>query len=288
MIKYLYVLTLICSISISYGQLYIGSDGMTLKGNEALSFDGLTLTPSSDLTLTSTTLSRTDANSISPAPAGTYIKRYFAFSNTTPSFSGSIRFSYSGADLNGIAETDLRLNIRTNGTTWIARADAPNTTSDYIESASLSATLNTLTLAASTSPLPVTWQSFTAEKKGMTSLLKWSTSSEQNTKDFEVQHSTNTLSWTPLGTFVAAGNSTNTRQYSFTHATPLTGNVYNYYRILQRDLDDNYSYSKVISLTFTEQGSGMYVYPNPAAENVTFFLTVSQEVRLINAAGSTV
>lgn len=122
----------------------------------------------------------------------------------------------------------------------------------------------------------------------MTSLLKWSTSSEQNTKDFEVQHSTNTLSWTPLGTFVAAGNSTNTRQYSFTHATPLTGNVYNYYRILQRDLDDNYSYSKVISLTFTEQGSGMYVYPNPAAETVTFFLTVSQEVRLINAAGFTV
>lgn len=93
MIKYLYVLTLICSISISYGQLYIGSDGMTLEGNEALNFDGLTLTPSSDLTLTSTTLSRRDANSISPAPAGTYIKRYFAFSNTTPSFSGSIRFS---------------------------------------------------------------------------------------------------------------------------------------------------------------------------------------------------
>ena len=59
---------------------------------------------------------------------------------------------------------------------------------------------------------PVTWQSFTAEKQGSASLLKWSTGSEQNTKDFEVQHSTNTVSWTPLGTVAAAGNSTTTRQ----------------------------------------------------------------------------
>ncbi len=285
--KIIFFLIFIFCVSFSYGQLYIGSDGITLKANEGLHYDGLTLTPTTDLTLTSTTLTKTEAYTISPTPTGTYIKRYYSFSTTTPSFAGTIRFSYSGADLNGISENDLRLNIRS-GTAWTARADAPNTTNDYVESASISSTLNTLTLASVNSALPVTWQSFTAEKQGTASLLKWSTASEQNTKDFEVQHSTNTLSWTPLGTLAAAGNSTTTRQYSFTHATPFKGNVYNYYRILQRDLDGKFSYSKIASLIYDEPGPDVFVYPNPATEAVTVYLAESQDVRLINVAGATV
>lgn len=147
---------------------------------------------------------------------------------------------------------------------------------------------STFTIGSFSSLLPVTWHSFTAEKQGAQALLKWSTASEQNTKNFEVQHSTNTQSWTKLGTVAAAGSSTTTHQYSFTHSTPLKGGVYNYYRILQRDLDDNFSYSKIVGLTFTKPASSVDVYPNPASETVTVYLTVSQEVRLINAAGSTI
>jgi hypothetical protein len=138
------------------------------------------------------------------------------------------------------------------------------------------------------STLPVTWQSFKAEKQGAASLLKWSTASEQNTKDFEVQHSTNTLSWTPLGTVAAAGNSTTTRQYSFTHATPFKGNVYNYYRILQRDLDGQFSYSKIASLIYDEPGADVIVYPNPAIGWVTIYLAEAKQVKLVNAVGATV
>ena len=285
--KYLYLLTLICSISISYGQFYIGSDGITIKANEALNFDGLTLTPSSDLTLTSTTLTKTEAYTITPSPIGIYIKRYLSFSSTTPTFNGTIRFSYSGADLNGIAENDLRLNIRSDRA-WSARTDPPNATNDYVESASISSTLNTLTLASASVALPVTWQSFTAEKQGTASLLKWSIASEQNTKDFEVQHSMNTLSWSPLGKVAAAGNSTTTRQYSFTHAVPIKGNVYNYYRIMQIDLDGKFSYSKIASLIYDEPGPDVFLYPNPAVGTVTIYLAESQEVKLVNVAGTTV
>ena len=286
--KYLLLIILSLSIQSTYSQLYMGSDGMTVKANEVLHFDGLTLTPSADLTLTSTTLTKTEAYTISPAPSGTYIKRYFSFSSTTPTFSGTIRFPYLGADLNGIAEGDLRLNIRTNGTVWTSRTDAPNTTDGYIESASLSSTLNTLTLARLTNPLPVTWLSFTAEKKGTSALLKWSTASELNTKDFEVQHSTNTQNWTSIGTVAAAGNSSSTLQYSFSHLNPIKGRTYNFYRILQRDLDDKYSYSKIASLIYDEAGADMIVYPNPANESVTIYLAESKEVRLVNAVGATV
>ena len=103
-----------------------------------------------------------------------------------------------------------------------------------------------------------------------------------------MQHSTNTLSWTPLGSVIAAGNSTTTRQYSFTHATPFKGNVYNYYRIMQRDLDGKFSYSKIASLIYDEPGPDVFVYPNPATGAVTVYLAESQDVRLINVVGATV
>lgn len=288
MIRPVLILLLIVVGKFSYSQLYVGADGMIIKSGETLSFDGLALTPSSDFTLTSTTLSRTDDNTITPVPTGTYIKRYFSFNTTTPSFDGTIRFSYLNADFNSIAEPDLRLNIRTNGTNWINRIDLPTQADDYVESASISSTLNTLTLASASGALPVTWLSFTAEKQGAGALLNWLTATEVNTKDFEVQHSTNAVSWSSLGTVDAAGNSNTTRSYSFTHNTPFKGNIYNYYRILQRDLDGQFSYSKIASLIYDEPGADVIVYPNPATGSLTIYLAETQDVRLVNVAGATI
>jgi len=118
--------------------------------------------------------------------------------------------------------------------------------------------------------------------------LRWSTASEQNTKDFVVQHSLNTTDWSALSTIPAAGNSTTTRNYSYVHQNPLKGINYNYYRILQRDLDDKFSYSKIVSIVFNEPGADLQVYPNPAEDVVTVFISEEQEVSLLNAAGALV
>lgn len=136
--------------------------------------------------------------------------------------------------------------------------------------------------------LPVTWETVSAEKQNGQSVLRWSTASEQNTKDFVVQHSLNTTDWSSLSTILAAGNSTTTRNYSYVHQNPLKGNNYNYYRILQRDLDDKFSYSKIVSIIFNEPGTDLQVYPNPVQDQLTVFLAETQMVRLVNAAGATV
>jgi hypothetical protein len=177
-----------------------------------------------------------------------------------------------------------------NGTQWgtITGTTTYNLTTGTLTHTGYIGNFSPFAIAQSSGALPVTWLSFTAQKQGEKSFLTWSTASEQNTKDFEVQHSTNTLSWTPLGTVAAAGNSTTTRQYSFTHATPFKGSVYNYYRILQRDLDGKFSYSKIASLIYDDPGPDVFVYPNPATGTVTIYLAESQEVRLINLAGATV
>jgi len=116
-----FLLTLTASTLTVQAQLYIGSDAnsLVIKAGETLNYDGQSLTPSADFTLLNTTLTKTDANTISPAPTGTYITRYFSFSNTTPAFSGTIRFSHSGASLNGLTAGSLQLNIRT-ASAWTA------------------------------------------------------------------------------------------------------------------------------------------------------------------------
>ena len=136
--------------------------------------------------------------------------------------------------------------------------------------------------------LPVTWQSFTAKKQPNSIELNWSTASEQNTKDFEVQYSTNTQDWSALGAVAAAGNSSTIQQYRHIHNNPLKGNAYNYYRILQRDLDGKFSYSKIVSITFNESGSDVRIYPNPVRDIITIFLAESQQVHLLNMGGATV
>ena len=140
----------------------------------------------------------------------------------------------------------------------------------------------------SSGTLPVTWESITAEKQNSQSLINWSTASEQNTKDFEVQFSTNTIDWQPIGTVLAAGNSATQRNYSFVHTTPLKNNNYNYYRILQRDLDGKFSYSKIVSILFNEPGADLQVYPNPAHDVLTVYIAEAQLVKIYNAAGAVV
>jgi len=200
------------------------------------------------------------------------IKKYVpGFYSISPSLPSGLSFNTSTGEITGIP---LEVSATTNYT--VTATTAAGTVTSIV------------TITINNGTLPVTWKSFTAEKRGAEALLKWSTASEQNTKDFEVQHSTNTINWTPLGSVLAAGNSTTTRQYTFTHNTPFKGGVYNYYRILQRDLDGKFSYSKIASLIYDEPGPDVFVYPNPATGAVTVYLAESQDVRLINVAGATV
>ena len=107
------------------------------------------------------------------------------------------------------------------------------------------------------STLPVAWRSFTVVPRGNAAWLQWSTASEQNTRDFNVQHSIDGSNWTTISTLAAAGNSTAISNYSYLHADPVRGN--NYYRIQQTDLDGKYIYSSVRQLQVALSNKGFSV-----------------------------
>lgn len=136
--------------------------------------------------------------------------------------------------------------------------------------------------------LPVTWLSFTGNKVTRGVELNWSTSTEQNTADFEVQHSINAQQWNVIGTLSAAGNSSTVRNYRFLHEGPFKGSVNHFYRILQRDLDGKSSFSKVISIDYPPLSNDIVVFPNPASDVINVNLAERQELRLVNMQGRVV
>ncbi|WP_431214327.1 T9SS type A sorting domain-containing protein [Puia sp. P3] len=79
------------------------------------------------------------------------------------------------------------------------------------------------------------------------------------------------MSFSPIGTVKASGNTSKTTAYTFTDASPsLQG--YNYYRLQQTDLDGKKSYSQIDVIGFGSK-SAVYVQtsPNPVRDllNIT-------------------
>ncbi len=134
------------------------------------------------------------------------------------------------------------------------------------------------------SALPLTWLSFTAEKSDIGLLLKWSTTNEQNTKDFLVQNSSDGLNWTLIGRVQSAGNSLFIENYSFLHPSP--GNGINYYRLLQQDQDGNGQYSKTIIAAYSTRKKDLILYPNINSDGkLTLQLFKNAAVAIYNSAG---
>ncbi|HEY8687803.1 MAG TPA: hypothetical protein VIM07_01110 [Chitinophagaceae bacterium] len=92
-----------------------GSD-LTIKQGTPFFADNIILTPSADFTLSNVSVNRN--TSLSQPATNTNIARVYKFSGTTNFFSGSIQINYQdGAELNGLSENNLQLNIY-NGAMW--------------------------------------------------------------------------------------------------------------------------------------------------------------------------
>ena len=276
-------------------ELFVGTDlnSLVVSTGETFHINGITFTPATNpLNLTNSQI--TKSTTVSNPVGRSYVPLVFrfgsTFTNAPNNYSGSIRINYGNVSLGAIPESNLILHYH-NGTEWIADVNStvfPNANDDYVLSSTLSnVNLNEIVLAEGTTPLPVTWLDFTAQRQANQVLLQWSTASEINTQDFVVQHSINASDWASLGSIDAAGNSNITNRYSYLHTTPVKGsNTINYYRILQRDLDGKFSFSKILSLRFEDGREEVLVYPNPAVQTLTMYLPTTQHVRLVNQQGA--
>jgi hypothetical protein len=111
--------------------------------------------------------------------------------------------------------------------------------------------------------LPVTLGDLLAFADNNRINLSWKTFSEQQNTGFEIERSSDGITWSKIGfvqTAAVLGNSNITLDYVYTDNAPASGT--NYYRLKQIDIDGKHSYSG-IAKTRTGNTGLFSVYPNP-------------------------
>ncbi len=140
--------------------------------------------------------------------------------------------------------------------------------------------------------LPVSLLSFTATLNNKAVDLNWSTATETNTKNYNIQRSYNGMQFQNVGSVNAAGNSSKKIDYHFTDADALQTSANKiFYRLQITDNDGKITFSGVASVNILPGGNVLVVYPNPVKGQL-FFRTNKDEniatVRISTVNGKTV
>ena len=140
------------------------------------------------------------------------------------------------------------------------------------------------TYTTATIPLPLRLLSFNGVKlqNPNRSKLQWTTTNEINTAYFNVERSINGNGFTTIGAVVAK-NSAGTNNYLFTDSFPSTGT--NFYRLKQVDINQQFTYSPVVSVNFSETNE-LYIYPTIVDD---YFIVsgakMNDNIQIIDALG---
>ena len=143
--------------------------------------------------------------------------------------------------------------------------------------------------------LPTGLLTFSGQKEGSVNKLRWTTSSEQNNSGFEVQRSTDGITYTAIG-FVNSqamgGNSSDALNYSFVDMNPAGDRQY--YRLRQVDLDNRSKLSNIVLIKGNKPVTLAIggLFPNPANSQINVILDapVRDKVTLVvmDATGKSV
>lgn len=115
-----------------------------IKSGTVVSMDGLVLTPSKDFSLSGKNLTR--KSTASNTTTNPNIKNYYAFNGTTNAFTGTVKFNYSDAELNGLIEANLKLNIFIPSKWYLQQSTTINTTDNFTTNNLSAVSMKELTL----------------------------------------------------------------------------------------------------------------------------------------------
>jgi len=114
-----------------------------------------------------------------------------------------------------------------------------------------------------TGVLPVTIIDFTAQKNNESVLLKWYATNETSFKKYEIERSTDGLTFYKIGEVEGR----NLANYSFTDNNLPKANTI-FYRLKMIDIDAQFRNSKIVSVRIANNFSNALVYPNPTGEKL--------------------
>jgi hypothetical protein len=115
--------------------------------------------------------------------------------------------------------------------------------------------------------LPVELYSFEAKVIGKNVLLDWQTASELNNEKFEIEESRDGIEFYKIGEIKGSESTLVWKEYTYKVEGPQAG--INYYRLKQIDFDEEFEYSKIVSVSLERDVQQVeYFYPNPSKSGV--------------------
>jgi len=140
-----------------------------------------------------------------------------------------------------------------------------------------------------TQPLPVSLVDVYAERIDGAVQVTWITATETNNDYFTIERSADGIEFTSIGTLDGAGNSNQLQHYQFSDDAPLDGLAY--YRIKQTDFDGAFSYSRIVSVDYSDimEPLTVSVCPNPANDYITIKASryfVDKKFKIFNILGT--
>ncbi|RZK74628.1 MAG: T9SS type A sorting domain-containing protein [Pedobacter sp.] len=283
--KTIYALLLFAIGNNAKGQLTSGSSGLFLKSGTVLSSEGLVLTPTTDLSITSNTLTKSSTSLY--GDAGQSINRVYTFSNQI-TYTGSVGIYYLDSELNGNTASELAISYKNPSVTVTETSSNVNTTTKLVTVNFSNTTIAQLTAVNKNVVLPVDLKDFTAVSINNRVKISWETLMEKDHDYFEIESSTDGGSFLSLGKIKGEGNSNEVKKYEVYDSTPSNGN--NYYRLLQYDKDGKRKDYGVKIVKFgLSDNLIVRVFPNPVAKEVHIQLNNGKsedlEVSLFNLNG---
>jgi hypothetical protein len=266
----------------------VNSTGTTAFSNSDLSIN-FGANPNGDVVVTN--LSGIAPNGTS-ATASTTTSNYWVINNygtTNASLNASMTFTPPSGFLQNTTASNYKLYKR--ASTSVGTWDAPITATS-VNVPTNKVVFNGINsfsqfLISSTSALPIQLLDFTAtllEKN--TAQLHWTTASEQNSKQFNVERSEGGIRFYTIEHVKAQGNSNTERSYATLDAKLKDGT--HYYRLGLEETDGQLEYSPTVSLTI-KGAQNLIAYPNPNRGQFTLKLPNTwQRLEIYNQLGQNI
>ncbi|WP_026902602.1 Ig-like domain-containing protein [Pedobacter glucosidilyticus] len=132
--------------------------------------------------------------------------------------------------------------------------------------------------------LPVDLVNFNAAPQNNAIKLIWSTASEQNNLQFEIEKSVDGFLFDLLAIVKGSNTSNTINNYHTFDKTPTNGT--NYYRLSQVDYNGNYKHLGTTEVYYDLTGEKISIYPNPASKQITLLFPFGTEkIEIIDLNG---
>jgi len=272
-----------CSLRGSAQQTIISagsSSTLFIKAGTILGADSLVLTPSTNFTLSSNTLTVSPtAVTLVPAPS---INRVYSLTSQI-NFTGTIQLYYQTSELNGNPESALQYTDSSVGSFWLASASSTvNTSLHYVQQTASARNLIGATASHQGTVLALSLISFTGAWQGSDVGLSWTIDQTAESADYTVERSTDWTSWNSVG-FVAGKSGDGLQVYGFTDAGVPTGMLL--YRLVINRTSGHKDYSNIVRLQHGSDGQMRLV---AAGQTVTAWFdgVLPSQVRIVSGVGA--